>query len=281
MKSQRIRKVVISVLVLLFLGYTVPLTVIYSFQREIMYFPNTDHVGAPSEFGLGEMKVIPIKTEDGLALQDWFRPPKNGDKYTVVLFHGANVSLGHVALIARYLLKSDHGLFLCEYRGFGDSPGSPSEQGIYTDARAAVNWLTANGYPADHLVFYGSSLGTGVAVQMATETPPAMVILHSPYTRVADIAKMEYPMFPVDLLLKDRYDTIDKIGKVHAPVLILHGKDDKVIPIDNARQLFGAANHPKYFMAVEGWGHTDFFFNPVIYRNVLAWIDGQINAASH
>src|SRR4051812_29914521 len=121
-KQARLRKCAVAFALFAFLAYAVPLAGLYSFQRTLLYRPNTEHVGDPAAFGLPGMKVIPVHTEDGLTLQDWFQPPKNGDKYTMVVFHGSYVTLGHVATVAR-MIKGDHGLFLCEYRGFGDSPG--------------------------------------------------------------------------------------------------------------------------------------------------------------
>lgn len=269
-------KFAIKFFVFAVLLYFVPLAALSYFQEALIFLPSSEHVDNPEELGLTDMQIVSIKTPDGLMLQDWFRPPTNGDKYTVVLFHGSFVNLRFIALIIPFLQKSDHGLFLCEYRGFGASPGSPTEQGVYTDARAAVEWLAKNGHPADHLIFYGSSLGTGVAVEMAVETPPAMVILHSPYARLYDVVKRLFPFYPINFLLRNRFDSVDKIGKIHAPVLILHGDDDSIIPIANARKLFEAANHPKYFIEAKGWGHNDLFFNKVIYKRIGAWIDQQI-----
>ena len=277
-KPSRFHKFAVALALFVLLAYVLPLGLTYAFQRQLLYQPDTAPVGDPATFGLPDMKVIAVKTEDGLELKDWFRPPKNGDKYTMVIFHGSYVTLGHVATVAR-MLKGDHGLFLCEYRGFGGSPGTPTEQGIYADARAAVKWLVDNGYPADHLIFYGASMGTGVAVQMALETRPAMLILHSPYASITAIAKEYYPFFPVDWLLKDRFDSVGKIGKVHAPLLILHGMEDDMIPIASARQLFAAANDPKEFMAVAHFQHINFLFSPGIFKAINAWIDKQIAAA--
>jgi fermentation-respiration switch protein FrsA (DUF1100 family) len=149
------------------------------------------------------------------------------------------------------------GVLLLEYRGYGGNPGAPTEAGLYADADAALDFLSQDGIPASRLVIYGESLGSGVAVHMAAERELAALILEAPFTRLADAASYHYSFVPVSVLLRDRFDSLSAIGKIRAPILILHGERDRVIPVRFGRALLAAAPEPK-----EGWfspdaGHED------------------------
>jgi uncharacterized protein len=141
------------------------------------------------------------------------------------------------------------GVLLLEYRGYGGNPGAPSETGLYTDAAAALDFLLQHkGVPVNRLVIYGESLGSGVAVHMAAGREIGALILEAPFTRLADAASYHYPYVPVSVLLRDRFDSLSAIGRIRAPILILHGKRDRVVPVRFGHALLAAAPEPK-----EGW----------------------------
>ena len=150
------------------------------------------------------------------------------------------------------------GVLLAEYRGFGGNGGTPREQGLYADARAAIGFLGRQGVGPGRMVLFGESLGSGVAVQMATEYACAALVLEAPYSSVVDVAQDRYWMFPVKALVKDRYNSTAKIGKVRCPILIMHGTADRVIPIKFGERLFALAPSPKEMKVYPGLGHVGF-----------------------
>jgi fermentation-respiration switch protein FrsA (DUF1100 family) len=254
--KRRFWRIIACILCGIYIG---PLIALWIFQRDLIYVPHHAPVGPPSEYGVAKMVVANVQTEDGLTLHDWFLPPAHSSGKVIVFFHGAYENLGDIAPLAPYLGKTGYGVFFIEYRGFGDSPGAPSEQGLYADGRAGIRWLEAHGYKNSQFVFLGSSLGSGVAVQMALEFKPAYLALHTPYSSVLDVAKGRYFFYPIELLLKDRFDSTSKIGKIKAPLVIIHGTDDTTIPITLSQKLFKAANAPKKFYTIHGAGHLGLY----------------------
>jgi fermentation-respiration switch protein FrsA (DUF1100 family) len=240
-------------------GYVFVVVFVYAFQRQLQYFPGTRPVGIPKDHGLPEMRSVTVTTDDGLRLVAWFAPPKKKDGRIVVVFHGNGGSIADRPVKARHFIDQGYGVYFCEYRGYGGNAGSPSEQGFYSDARTAFRWLEHEGYSPAQFVIYGESIGTGVAVQMAKEIQPKILILESPFTSAVDIGRFVYPQLPVSLLMKDRFDSIAKIGGIRSSLLIVHGDEDVTIPIVFAKRLFDAANHPKEFIAINGAGHTDLY----------------------
>lgn len=257
--------------------YGVLVIFVYFYQRHLQYHPDRGDPGTPKDNGVGEMSVIQLTTDDNVRLHAWFAPPKNKDGKIVVLFHGNAGNLAGRAIKARHFLERGYGVLLSEYRGFGGNPGSPTEQGLYKDGRAALKWLDDKGYKSGQFVVYGESIGSGVAVQLAMEIQPPYLVLEAPFSSAAEIGKRSYPFLPVDIMMHDRYDNIHKIGKVKSSLLIVHGDEDPTIPIDSARSLFEAANHPKEFCTIAGGGHSDLYDHHA--GHVIAdWLDKQVLA---
>jgi fermentation-respiration switch protein FrsA (DUF1100 family) len=149
-------------------------------------------------------------------------------------------------------------VLLFDYRGFGGNPGSPTEIGLAADARAARVYLADRpDVDAARLVYLGESLGTGVAVGLAAEQPPAALILRSPFTSMADVGAYHYPILPVRLLLRDRFASRDTIGRVRAPVLVIAGDRDEIVPLEQSRTLYDAAPSPKELVIIKGASHND------------------------
>jgi len=228
---------------------------LYLFQRQLLYFPDR---ARPELFGLEQLGVreAMLQTEDGLSLLSWYLPAQPG-RPVIAYFHGNG---GHVGYRAERLLRfarEGFGVLMVEYRGYGGNPGTPSETGFYTDGRAALAFLDREGVTPNRLMLYGESLGSGVAVALAAERQVAAVILEAPPTSVAEVAQCHFPFVPAARMVTDRYDSLSRIGKVKAPILVLHGERDRVVPIRYGRALLDAAPEPK-----EGWfapdaGHED------------------------
>jgi len=248
-----------KVLFTFIVSYIIAVGLVYTSQRLMQYHPNKDYPGNPKVYGLLDAKEIKLKAEDGQELYAWFVAPKEKDGKIFVIYHGNTGSLAGRADKASDLIKLGYGVYLCEYRGFGGIKGSISEEGLYKDARAGLDWILTNGYDISQLVLYGESIGSGVAVEMAKEFNTKYLVLEGGFSSATAVGKKAYPLFPVSVLLKDKYDNLSKIKDVKSSLLMIHGVNDKVIDIDVARDLYEAANHPKQFFEFDKGGHVDLF----------------------
>lgn len=235
--------------------YAVVITLLYFGQRRLMYLPDRARPD-PTLAGAPELAEVALATSDGLSLLAWYRPAADG-RPTLVYFHGNAGSLALRADKVRPFLEAGYGVLLPSYRGYSGNPGRPDEQGLYRDGRAALAFLADNGVPADRIALYGESLGTGVAVQLATEGRVGALVLEAPFTSMAAAAQYHYPWVPAIWLVRDRFDNLNKIKRVHAPVLIVHGDADQVVPTAMSRRLYEAAEEPKSFKILNGAGHDN------------------------
>ncbi len=224
-------------------------------QRRLMYFPDPARV-LPASIGLAGVSETVITAPDGVTLVTWTAKARPGMP-TLLYFHGNAGNLASRANRVRRYTDAGFGLLMLSYRGYGGSGGSPSEANNVTDARVAYDRLTAQGIKPRDIVLYGESLGTGVAVQLAAEKPVGAVILDAPYTSMVEMAALAYPFIPVRPLLVDRYESDRHIAKVKAPVLVLHGIRDGVIPVAMGRALYAKANEPKRLETYPEGRHTD------------------------
>lgn len=217
---------------------------IYFYQRHLIYFSHHEAIKVPI-YATSYFKVIKVETSDKVNLQAWYAPAK--DNYpTIVYFHGNKGDIAdRIPNVIPYITNG-YGVLLVEYRGYTLNPGSPNEQGLYNDGRAAITFLHRQGIKNSCIILFGESLGTGVAVQLASEYPVAALILQSPYTSILNIGKYHYPYLPVKLLLKDQFNSFAKITRVHSPLLMIYAASDLVIPARDSEQLFNAANPPKF-----------------------------------
>jgi fermentation-respiration switch protein FrsA (DUF1100 family) len=230
-----------------------------SVQRGIVLYHPDPVLPTPVEAGVPDARPITIHTSDGLELTSWFQKPADDTKPVMLFFMGDTGALAdRVADFAPYF-KQGYGFLLLGYRGFGGNPGTPSEKGLYIDARAAVAWLQKNGYPLNRIVFYGHSLGTGIAVQMALEYPAYAVVLEAPYTTLPDTVTMDSKWLRSNWFMKDRYDNITKIGKIKIPLLIIQGTQDEVIPWAQGKALYKAAKGPKEAHFIPDAGHMNLY----------------------
>jgi fermentation-respiration switch protein FrsA (DUF1100 family) len=228
------------------------------FQRRLIYLAEPGRVPAAATI-LHSGEDVAFETADGLRLRGWFVPASGPSQATVLLLNGNAGNRAARAPLAAELSRAGLSVLLLDYRGYGGNPGSPSEPGLLADARAAHDYLAARGDvdPA-RLVYFGESLGAAVAIQLAVERPPMALVLRSPFTSLADVARLHYPFLPVGLLLKDRYPSIGQVGRLRCPVLVLAGARDGIVPPEQSRRLAEAIPERKRFVLIPGADHNSF-----------------------
>jgi uncharacterized protein len=235
---------------------------LYVTQRSLLYFPETART-PPAAAGLPEAEEVTLTTSDSERIIGWHVPPGQG-KPVIIYFHGNGGSLRYPAERFRKLVKDGIGLIAIDYRGFGGSSGSPSEAGLIADAEAAYAFAAAR-YPVQQLVLWGESLGSAVAVALAAEKPIHRVILEAPFTSAAAVAALRYWYMPVTLLMKDQFRSDERIGKITAPVLILHGLHDSIIPYAMGERLFALTTAPKHIVRFLDGDHEDLDANGALH----------------
>lgn len=256
-RNQEARLAIIKITGVAILLYCVLVASLYLFQRRILFAPGQTPPDRLAS-GVVDMDEVEIQTADGLTLRSWYSPP-DGSNPTIVYFQGNAGTIAGRGYKARHFIDRGYGILLLGYRGYGGNSGEPSEAGLVMDGRAALGYLADRDVPRGKVILYGESLGTGVAVALATEGQVRAVILESPYASIEAIAAARYWYVPVRLLLKDRFDSISRIGRIDAPLLILHGEQDGVIDVEHGRRLFEAAKEPKRLRLFPSGDHSDLY----------------------
>lgn len=241
------------ILLLAIVGYAGLVTLLYFAQRSLMYFPDTRRY-PPAELGL-QAEEATLQSADGVQVIAWHVPPREGMP-VVIYFQGNGGGLNLRAERFKKITAAGIGLIALNYRGYGGSEGRPEEAGIILDAKAAYDFA-ADRYGASRVVLWGESLGTGVAVALAAEKPVARVLLESPYTSITDVAASVYWFAPVRHLMKDSFRSDERIAKVTAPVLVVHGVRDTIVRIGFGERLYEMIKGPKQFIRLPDAGHND------------------------
>lgn len=229
-------------------------TLMYFAQRKLMYFPETLRT-SPNAAGFPAAEEVTLDTADGERVIIWHVPPQ-ANKPVVLYFHGNGGALRYRVERFRAVTADGTGLVALSYRGYGGSSGSPTESGILADADAAYTFAVGRIAP-ERVVLWGESLGSGVAIALAAKHKVARLVLEAPFTSAAAIGAAAYWFLPVHLLMKDQFRSDERIHLVSAPILILHGTNDRVIPIAFGERLFALANEPKRLVRFPGGGHVD------------------------
>jgi uncharacterized protein len=273
-----------------------PLGLLWLFQRRLLYFPTPDPV-PPAASVLPGAEDVTFETTDGLHLAGWFVPAQPGargpagvgsrgpvgavDSRThrpaVLVCNGNAGDRSMRAPLAAALARMGLAVLLFDYRGYGGNPGHPTEEGLAADARAALGYLA--GRPEvdpERVVYFGESLGAAVALRLATERPPAALVLRSPFASLAEVGRRHYPLLPVSLLLRDRYDSAALAGRLDAPLLVVAGGRDQIIPASHSRRLFDAAPQPKRLVVLDGADHNDpdLLAGPRLLEELATFLDG-------
>jgi len=241
-------------LLIIVLGYAVLLALMALFQRRLMYFPDARR-HEPARAGLPQAEEVQLTSSDGEKLLAWHVPPR-GNKPVVLYFQGNAGALDLRVGRFAWLIADGTGLVALNYRGFGGSTGKPSEAGLIRDAVAAYEFAAAR-YAPQRLVPWGESLGTAVAIALASTHEVGGLILDAPFTSAADVGAAAYPFAPVRWLIRDRFHSHERIAKVKAPILALHGERDRVVPIRFAERLFALAPEPKRLVTFPHGTHVD------------------------
>jgi fermentation-respiration switch protein FrsA (DUF1100 family) len=241
------------------LAYAALLVLVYLFQSHLVYFPQIGRelVATPLSYGLAH-EAVTIRTEDGEKLAAWWLPaaPARG---AVLLFHGNAGNISHRVDYLAMFHRLGYSSLIVDYRGYGESTGSPSEAGTYRDAEAAWRWLTdERGVRASDIVLFGESLGGAVAAWLAARVSPRALVLASSFTSVPDLGAEVYPFLPVRWLSRFSYDTLAALERVRAPVLVAHSPEDEIVPYRHGLRLYAAAREPKAFLVLAG-GHNEGF----------------------
>lgn len=231
-----------------------------SMENYFLYFPDSDLTMTPDNVRLPYENVF-FKTADDTELHGWF-VPGNDTSPVVLFFHGNAGNISHRVDNLLRLNRLGLSVFIFDYRGYGRSQGEPSEQGIHSDARSALAWLENRGYSPDNIIYFGRSIGAAVALQLAIEQSPAGLVLESPFTSVAGMGKRHYPILYrlLGWLIKDRYDNEEKMPQLKAPLLLIHGTKDSIVPVAMGRKLYSLAKEPKLIYLIEGADHNDGFY---------------------
>ena len=239
---------------------------LFFFQRSLIYFP----LAAVPPVGevLAGAEEVEFASADGIRLAGWFLKPSGPEPpyRTILVFDGNAGNRSLRAPLAARLGATGFAVLVWDYRGYGGNAGAPSEEGLIRDARAARDYLLGrDDVDPARLVYFGESLGSGVATALAAEESPAALVLRSTFASLVDVARFHYPLLPAGLLLRDRFDSAARIAAVDCPLLILAGDRDRIVPLESSRRLFAAAPAAGRRMVVfEGAGHND-----------RLWLDGE------
>ena len=237
--------------VVLYAGFV---ALLYLAQRSLQYFPERRRT-TPAASGLPEAEELVLDTADGEHVIVWHVPPR-GEAPVFLYFHGNGGSLCWRDERFRALIADGSGLVALSYRGYGGSSGRPTEEGLSEDAAAAYAFAVAR-YPAQRIVLWGESLGSALAIALGAEKPVGCLVLEAPFTSAVDVGARHYWFVPVRLFMKDPFRSDLRVSRVKAPVLVVHGENDAIVPISLGERLYALIQAPKQFVRVEGAGHND------------------------
>ena len=227
-------------LIVIYVGITV---VVYFYQRKLLYHPFSAEI--TGEGLIHNFETINFKTSDNFVLKGWFHL-KNSNKKTILFLHGNAGNLDNRIDKLNSLGSMDINFLIISWRGYSGNPGNPSEAGLYKDVLGGIKWLNEKGIFNDQIILYGESLGTAIATEVGQNENFAGIILEAPFTSMVDMGQKIYPIFPVKFLLKDKYESKNKIKNIKSPILIMHGEVDKIVPFRMGKKMFELANEPKY-----------------------------------
>lgn len=243
-------------------GYFSFMLMLAFFQKKYIYYPAKDIITTPGLKGM-EYEDVYFDSSDGVRLNGWYFPPPDAVGEVVLFCHGNADNISYFIDDVKMFKDLGLGVFIFDYRGYGRSFGQQSETGTYFDAEAAWKWLTTvKKVPPRRIIIVGRSLGGAIAAWLAKEQQPRALFLETAFTSIEDIAAKTHPFVPVRFFLRYKYSTLDYLLKVKAPVLVVHSKDDTVVPFVHGQKLYAAAPEPKRFIELSG-SHRNCFFESV------------------
>lgn len=250
--------------------YMVLLVFLLIFQRSLIYHPNAIRP-LPADWGVPDMSEVTLTAADKQSLLAWWKAPGTPAGPVVVFFHGNAGHIGFRGGKVRPYLDQGFGVLLVAWRGYSGNDGKPSEAGLYADGKAALEFLDEKGIARENRFLYGESLGSGVAVELASLGHGGALILEAPYTSLPRVGASHHPAFPVRWLMWDKFDSVAKIGRIPLPLFIVHGEEDRVVPVRFGRRLLEAANEPKQGLFVPRATHNNLYEHGAA-RSIVAFI---------
>lgn len=249
---------IVPLLTYILIGVLLLNAVMYLQQPRMIYFPVSTLDSTPKDWG-HEFEDVYLQTSDGIQLHGWFIPGP-GARKTVLFFHGNAGNISHRRESIEIFLRLNLNVFIIDYRGYGKSQGKPNEKGTYADGDAAWDHLVnvRKIKPSDILIF-GRSLGGAVATHLAARSRPAALIVESAFSSARDMASIVLPLLSYIVILRFNYDTAAIIKNVNCPVLVIHSKDDEIIPYRLGLKIYQSAKQPKSHLVLRG-GHNDGFY---------------------
>ena len=277
--TKRIKRLMTSLLFILCGVYFGMLILLFIMQSKLVYFPLKEIACTPTDIRL-EYEDITLNTPDGLKLNAWYIPSKSPTG-TVIFCHGNGGNICYTLDVVETMNKMNLNVLVFDYRGYGKSEGSPTENGTYTDAETAYQWLIKDKkIPENSIIIMGRSLGAAIAANLAKNHNPRLLILESGFSSTPDVAAKQYPIFPVRLLCRYKYKTAEYVKDVKCPLLIVHSPEDEIIPYPNAKRIFNSANEPKEFLEIRGSHNEGYSDSGDIYTNGLRnFLEKHANSA--
>lgn len=267
-EAQIMGSMLISIFTVLFVAYLGLGIILYIMQPTFLYCPVREVLYTPDELGMDFEDVV-FKSDDGLLLSGWYIPAENS-RLTVLFCHGNGGNMTHRLDSINIFYKLGLNCFIFDYRGYGSSEGTPGEEGTYLDVKAAYEWLTKEKkISPDDIIIFGRSLGGSIAAQLAARVEARALIIESTFTSFVDIGRKFYPYMPVRWFSRFSYRTIDYVKDVRCPVMIIHSRNDDIVPFEFGLELYEAANEPKKFVEISGSHNDGFLVSSEIYKK--AW----------
>ena len=253
----RLNEELLKILPILLGATLLPTPACAALEQMFLYFPDRELVSTPAAMRL-EYEDVFFSAADGTRLHGWYLPGEPGEP-VLVFCHGNAGNISHRVDNLQRLRQLGLTVFIISYRGYGRSEGTPSEEGTYSDMRGALSWLKDKGWRAERMIYFGRSVGAGVALQLALEQPPGALVLESPFTSIPAMGRLHYSLLWTlgGWALDARYDNLEKIRRLKSPLLVFHGDRDNIVPHRMGRQLFDRAPQPKSFYSIAGAGHND------------------------
>ncbi len=250
-------RLVLGIVMLVAVGYVLAAAYLYFFQEKFVYRPSVRIEATPASVGMYYEEVA-LVASDGVRLTGWYLPLTDA-RGTVLFCHGNAGNISHLLAVAEDAHRLGLGILLFDYRGYGQSEGTPSEEGTHRDAEAAWNYLVQEaGLAPDQIAIIGRSLGGPIAARLARDKTPAALFLEETFTSIPELGQELYPIFPGDLLARYEYPTLEYLKQVQCPVLVSHSRDDMFIVFEHGQRLYEAASQPKAFTELRG-GHSSAF----------------------
>jgi fermentation-respiration switch protein FrsA (DUF1100 family) len=279
-RSRKVLRKLTRLLVIIVGTYLIVCLFVLVFQGYLLYFPTREYYCTPTDVGL-TFENVTLVTSDDVSLAAWYVPAEKA-RGSVVFCHANAGNMGDRVVTIKAFHRLGLNVLIFDYRGYGSSEGGPSEQGTYRDAEAAWRFVTEEKDESpERVVIFGRSLGGGIAVDLAARHEPAALVVESTFTSIVDVGKLHYPLLPVGLLCRYRYESIGKVPRVRCPKLFFHGSGDELIPIEIGRRLYEAAAEPKRFIETPG-DHNDagFLYNESYGRMLEAFLNEALPDAA-